>query len=159
MNKSEQTGPHRSLEIILVLLLQVKFCFYSQEQPFPNEQIDPSTSALVCPWCFLDFSYFQQASMLPAMSRLQEPPLAFPHRELLLYFAVYLQTQTPFLNQGWLTCRPVPLSWPIGVSGMGRLRRPEEEQEWLPAGGGVVRRAPQPQGAWGSFEKQSSNTQ
>lgn len=45
MNKSEQTGPHRSLEINLGLLLQVKLCFYSQEQPFPNGQTDPSPSA------------------------------------------------------------------------------------------------------------------
>lgn len=95
--------------------------------------------------------YFQRASRLPAMSRLQEPHLAFPPRELLLHFAIYLQTQPPFLHQGSLTCSPVPLSRPIGGSGMSRLRRPEEEQQRLPAGGGVVRREPQPQRAWGSF--------
>lgn len=58
MNKSEQTGPHRSLEINLVLLLQVKLCFCSQEQPFPNGQTDPSPSATVR-WCsLLDCSVF-----------------------------------------------------------------------------------------------------
>lgn len=56
MNKSGQTGPQRSLEIILVLLLQVKFCSYSQKQPLPNEQINPATSA---PGLYVVFLGFQ----------------------------------------------------------------------------------------------------
>lgn len=47
-----------------------------------------------------------------------------------------------FFNEGLLTSRLVPSSWPIGVSGTGRLGRPgaaEEEQKRLLAGGGVAR--------------------
>lgn len=55
MNKSGQTGPRRSLEIILVLLLRVKFSFYSQKQPLPNERIDLATGALALYVVFLGF--------------------------------------------------------------------------------------------------------
>lgn len=57
MNKSGQTGLRRTIEIILVLLLQVKFCFYSQKQPLPNEQINPATSAPGLYVVFLGFQY------------------------------------------------------------------------------------------------------
>lgn len=84
--------------------------------------------------------------MLPAKSRLWEPSLAVPHQELLnccctLPFIYRHVDKNHVFNQGSLTSRLVPSSWPIGVPGTDRLRRPEQEQEWLPAGAGMRSRA------------------
>lgn len=132
MNKSGQTGPQRSLKMSLVLLLQVKFCFCSQKQPLPTEQIDPAIRALGPSMVFHGFQCIS-SKLLCFLQRAIHRSLAVPHRELLncchtLPFIYRHSDKTQFFHQGLPFIRLVPLSWPIRVSGAGRVRRPEELQ-------------------------------
>lgn len=159
MNKSGQTGPRRSLEIILVLLLRVKFSFYSQKQPLPNERIDLATGALALYVVFLGFQCIS-SKLIRVLQRAARESLTWRFLAGNCWIAAvlcHLSADTLIKSISLIRACLPPGSFhyldPSGSlvgAGSGDLRRSRSGclQEEVLQGA-----EPQPQGAWGSFRR------